>query len=274
MPFKTSADAERSARAAKTAKSRNLDVVKSGERALDILEFFRAWRRPARAVEVSRALALPHSSVDRMLKTMVNKGYLAFDEAHKRYEPTYRIIQTAADIERAFYGGPGFGRVVEGLRNATAKTVFVCVQNDCLVQCVTALPGENFVPAIHQEGMTAPVVASAPGLALLAAKSDAEVLETARRSFRRNLIEQPWPDFPDLMANVHRVREQRFSSWKAFSSPDAVAVCAALRVRPDQPPVSIGFVGHNPQGSAQRDAELGGVLLEVIARYPEARLAA
>ena len=255
-------------------REKNPDMVKSGERALDILEFFRAWQRPARTVQVSRALELPNSSVDRMLKTLVNKGYLAFDEASKLYEPTYRIIKMGRDIESAFYGGPNLGRIVEGLRRETSRTVFMCVQNGCLVQCVAALPGENFVPALHHEGFTAPVVASAPGLSLLAVKSDSEVLDTARRSFRRNLIDQPSPNYPELMESVRRVRRRRFSSWQALSSPDSVAVCAAVRVRPDQPPVSIGFVGHNPQDREQGEARLGSLLLDVISRYPDARLAA
>jgi DNA-binding IclR family transcriptional regulator len=273
MSLKPDADVAATARACTAARSPDPDMVKSGERVLDILDFFRHWRRPARAVQVSRTLGLPHSSVDRMLKTMVNKGYLTFEEGRKLYAPSYRIVQTGSEIERAFYGGPSLGRVVEGLRRETAKTAFVCVQNGWLVQNVVTLPGENFVPRIHQEGLTAPVLASAPGLALLAAKSDAEVMETARRSIRSHPVAQSWL-LPDLIEHVHRVRQRRFSSWKGFSYPDAVAVCAAVRVAPDQPPISIGFVGHNPRESEETEAALGSILLSVISRYPEVRVAA
>lgn len=82
------------------------DVVKSSARVLDPLEFFRENRQPARATEVRRALGLPNSSVDKILKTLVRKGYLIFDPASKRYSPAYRIVRTVSGIKAAFYGGP------------------------------------------------------------------------------------------------------------------------------------------------------------------------
>jgi len=259
-------------RPARSARAGDVDMPRSGERVLDILEFFRAWQRPARAVQVSRALGVPHSSIDRVLKTMVAKGYLAFNEVTKLYAPTYRIIRTGNDIERAFFGGPGLNHIVERLQRETSKTAFLCVQNGCFAQCVATQPGDNYVPAIHKEGVAVPVLASGPGLALMSTKTDLEVLDTARRSFQRNLFSPPWSALPDLLKHVRRVRERRFASWKGYCYPDAVGVFAAVKVVANPLPVSVGFIGHNPHNSEQTEANLGSLLLGVISRIPEVRI--
>src|SRR5437868_5229353 len=83
----------------------------SSARALEILAFFARAGAPARAVEISRALDVPASTIDKILKALVRQGELSFDRASKRYAPTYKIVQTAASIEAAFFGGDLLRRV-------------------------------------------------------------------------------------------------------------------------------------------------------------------
>jgi len=52
------------------------DVVKSVGRVLEVLDFFRQQRNPAKANDIGLALGYPKSSTNALLKSMVSLGYL------------------------------------------------------------------------------------------------------------------------------------------------------------------------------------------------------
>jgi len=243
------------------------DVVKSSARVLDLLEFFRETRQPARATEISRALGLPNSSVDKILKTLVRKGYLIFDPTSKRYSPAYRIVRTVSDIEAAFYGGPVLRRILEDVHADSRSTVCLCVQNDCWIQNVASLPGERYVPSIHGEGIRAPVLGSAPGHALLAARSDREIAELAQRAADRGYLDVDTGDLGELMAAVQRARQDGFAIWPGFSFPGACAVSVAVKPAPRAAPAAIVLIAHNPGRSRERERQLGAQLMQIVARH-------
>jgi hypothetical protein len=65
--------------------------AKSAIRSLELLDLFAFEQRPMRTVEIRDALDLHPSSADQLLKTMVNAGYLQFDDRKKLYFLTTRL---------------------------------------------------------------------------------------------------------------------------------------------------------------------------------------
>ena len=236
-------------------------------RVLDVFQFFREIRRAARATEVSRALGLPNSSVDRMLKALVRRGYLSFNHEDKGYAPTYRIVGVATDIGMSFHGGTALRRIIEALHADTGQTVCLCIQNDCWVQNVATVAGERYVPAIHGEGMRAPILGSAPGNALMAAKSDREVRDIAQRARDRGYLELDAQGLTPLMDAVIRARRDGYAAWRGFSRPGAVAIAVTVRPAPDLPNVAVVLVADNAARSAAREKELGLLIRKLVDRH-------
>jgi DNA-binding IclR family transcriptional regulator len=234
---------------------------------LDLLEFFRETRQPARATEISRALGLPNSSVDKILKTLVRRGYLVFDLFSKRYAPAYRIIRTIGDIEAAFYGGPVLRRIIEDLHAETGATVCLCVQNDCWVQNVASVAGARYVPSIHGEGIRAPILGSAPGNAMMALRNDREILDIAQRAAERGYLDVEPKDFGELLEAVNRVRQEGFAAWRGFSSPGAIAIAVAIRPAAHVAAAAVVLMSENPSRSRDRELELGALVRRVVARH-------
>lgn len=243
------------------------DMVKSSARVLDLLEFFRETRQSARATEISRALGLPNSSVDKILKTLVRRGYLIFDHPSKRYAPSYRIIRTVGDIESAFYGGQVLRRILEEVQAETRATVCLCVQNDCWVQNVASIPGERYVASIHGEGIRAPILGSAPGHALLAFRADRDIGELAHRACERGYLDIAPADHAPLLDAVRRARQDGFAVWPGFSFPGAVAIAVAARPSPQSAPVAVVRIAENPERDRAKDQALGSELRRIVARH-------
>ena len=141
-------------------------AVKSGLRVLSVLEYFRDNPAPARTSEISRALSIPNSSVDEILKTLVGAGYLSFDQRQKRYAPAYRIVTLARRLEGSFFGGTSVSDAMEDLHRQTGRTIWLCMQNGHWVQCVAVVPGYDYQHHIHIEGFTDSDWSTAAGVAL------------------------------------------------------------------------------------------------------------
>jgi len=65
--------------------------VKSAGRVFEILEYFARARKPARLSEIATNLSYPISSVNALLKCMVQEGYMNYDELNRRYVPSARV---------------------------------------------------------------------------------------------------------------------------------------------------------------------------------------
>jgi DNA-binding IclR family transcriptional regulator len=238
----------------------------AGIRVVDILQFFRETRRPARATEISAALALPNSSIHKMLKALVLRGYLLFDFEKKLYAPGYRIVSTVVDIEASFYGGPKLRRVLKEIHSGTGQTVCLCVQNDCWVQNVAASPGAHYRPAVQGEGMRMPILGSAPGNVLMAARSDSEILEIARRARDRGYLELDARGVGPLLDLVKRARRDGYSTWPGFSFPGALAIAVPARPLPEAPLVAIVLMAEASSTNKSKVAELSSLMRDTVAR--------
>src|SRR5215471_12160295 len=66
-------------------------VVKSAGRVLQVLEFFDDIRRESNVVEIKDALGYPQSSTSALLRSLVELGYLNYNNTSRTYIPTTRV---------------------------------------------------------------------------------------------------------------------------------------------------------------------------------------
>jgi DNA-binding IclR family transcriptional regulator len=184
--------------------------VKSGVRALEILELFERVGRPCRTSDVSRELGLPNSSVDRILKSLVDSGHLLVQWPSKLYRPSYRVVRTCSQIEHGFFGGRVARDLVQAARDQTGETAFLCVQNDCWVECILAVPAGAAGAGRVVEDMRFAIGASAPGVALLSLKTRLEIVEVARRADRLCRQQGTGGDYGGVLAAAAQARMQGF----------------------------------------------------------------
>jgi DNA-binding IclR family transcriptional regulator len=231
--------------------------VRSAARSVEVLEYFRMSRQPARAKDIGFALGLSPSSTSDLLKTLVEVGYLRFDERSKLYFVGPRAVLFANWLANQ---QPGLADLVDlsrSLSEQTGECVVVAAQRGWRIQFLTVLHGPEPTPPEVAEGLTAPLLSTAMGMAILMRSSGAELIETIRRIYKVKSC-QP---IADALVRQLRAFERRgyacVPEGGVLSQYGRIAV--ALSSERFGVPMAIGIGGPEKRIRA-REAELAGII--------------
>lgn len=193
-----------------------------------ILEFFRDTRRPATARELADALAMPRSSTNVLLRSLIAGGYLRYDEAPAAYFPTLRVFQLGGWLIDGFINHPRIDAAMRRLSEATRETVCLWMQVGTSLSLVSVIPAVQPISLTLQTGMTAPVFGSGVGRALLAFLADADV-RALRERWLRSAPSADLKAANEIESQVDNARRNRgvsvaYDLW----IPDAAALSSAF----------------------------------------------
>jgi len=237
--------------------------VKSGARAVQVLEYFHRRGTPARGIEIGRDLELSASSTNDLLKTLVEVGYLEFDDKAKTYFIGSRAAlfgHWAASVQ------PDIGKLrdlANELRRRAGECVVLSAQRGHVVQFLSILHGPEETPPHIAEGLSAPVINTAAGAAMLMNMNGAEISQIVKRTYH--------------MKKVHRVEEQLSGPLQTFRKrgyacpmredyqPDYWVVAMPLPVK-EASRLALGMGG--PKSRIQeREQELAALGREAFAKF-------
>jgi DNA-binding IclR family transcriptional regulator len=174
-------------------------LSRSATRALDVLELFGEVRRPLRAIEMSKALGLHASSINQLLKTMVESAHLTFDAHLKTYLPSPRLAHFSAWMLASYGGDEQFRDLLHKLNVASAEVVTLTTPNDLYMQILDVVGAEPTTEATER-GLRVSIFGSATGAAYL---STLPRMEVDRLVVRARIREG---DIPAILAHAARVR--------------------------------------------------------------------
>lgn len=215
--------------------------AKSGVRVVCVLEFFHAINRPARAIEIGRALGMAPSSVNDLLKTLVEVGYLEFNEGSKTYFPGLRAALFAHWLSELNPNLPRMQDFARNLSEDSGETVVLFAHQEHQVQVIsvsqgTAMPPENIV-----EGAKLPVFGTAAGAAVMMNKNCDEIYNIARRTFRSKACSKAAVAMGDI---VHGFKARGYaSSMRDDIVPDNWVIAMPLPLRVGQKAMVVGIGG-------------------------------
>ena len=185
---------------------------RSATRALDVLELFGEVRRPLRAVEIARRFELHPSTVNQLLKTMVESAHLTFEAGTKTYLPSPRLTRFGSWLAET-YGGDGRLRaLIAELRGQCGEVVTLTTPNDLFMQVIDHA-GADFADAKSnsqaERGLRVSMFGSAIGAAYLSTLPASEVRRLAARA------RIPAAGHPALHAMLEAVRIDGFASGQS-----------------------------------------------------------
>lgn len=212
----------------------------SATRALDVLELFGRLRCPLRAIDIARMLDLHPSTVNQLLKTMVESAHLAFDANGKTYLPSPRLAEFGAWI--AENSGPGWQlrALVNDLHDRTGMAVAVSMPNDLFMQIMEIACEDGHV---GERGMRISLFGSITGSAYLATLDDAEILRLAVRD------RVPEEEFPAVLAAVASIRRDGYADGTS-ASKSLWSIAMPLHAQNLSVPIVLGMAG--PAKSVRR----------------------
>ncbi len=242
------------------------DGVKSADRVIALFELFRGLRRAAGAREIADALDMPRSSTNVLLRSLIARGYLAFDPSALSYFPTLRLFQLGSWLLEGFVGDPVLDQVMEVLAETTGETVCLWAPVGLKMQVSKVHPSPQAIALSVREGDQAPICRSTVGLAWLAGLG----AEAVERLVGQHNTADPVPLEPAaVLRELAMVRLRGvaigYERWKPDAGAVAVRLDGADPLREGLVLAVGGPVFRVQRGEALIEAALGEALARLAA---------
>jgi DNA-binding IclR family transcriptional regulator len=216
-----------SAPAADLGQLKDVRGVKSADRTLDLLEELAQATSPLSLGDLSRALAIPKSSLHGLLRTLERREWVESDDSGLRFRLGVRALQLASshlaqdrDL-RIVYAA------MQELWERTGETVQLGRLAGGDVVYLAQLPARHPVRLASTVGERLPAHATALGKALLAARDDAELRAILHPPLAA-LTERTLTEWGPLQEALSAAREQGVA-WD-HEEVSAGLTCVAVAV--------------------------------------------
>ncbi len=224
--------------------------IKSAERTLRLLEFFSRRQKRLSVNEVAQGLAIPQPSASMLLANLARIGYLEYDRIDRSYAPTIRVALLGCWIG-AGGGGPSLASQFDELHRDVGEDCLVGIQNGAFAQIVYARGGRNDILSIDS-GRVYSLISTAMGRALLALKSDTEVVLLVRRCNAEPQSSLRVSE-SSFLALVQEVRRKGYATAAGSFMPGLMSIAVVVQSRMGSVPFGITFIGPIDRIKAKHD---------------------
>jgi IclR family acetate operon transcriptional repressor len=205
-------------------------VVKSADRALDVIEFVTGAGDPPTFSRIARELGVPKSSLSQLLSNLVARRYLELDSHSSTYRPGEALI---ALVQRAALSIPMRALVMpvlERLRDEINETAGFYVAAGDEVELVASAPSRQALVFIMKAGDRAPLHAISAGKIRLADMTPAEREAYFDRHPLVRFTERTILDRAVLERELEKVRRSGFGTSNCEYSRGIQGIACAVRV--------------------------------------------
>ncbi len=208
-------------------------------KSLNILEKV-SQHQPISVGELARMMELPKSTVQRILWTFHEAGWLRLSEGDV---PRWSVSSHLLTIRPAELANGGLASASRGpmteLRDATNETVYVSVADGLNgIVVIDRLESGHAVRAVSSVGEVSPLYSTANGLAMMAWMSEEQidaVINSGLKAWNSATLVDPI----ELRAELQAIRERGYSINRGYYRPGIFAIGAPIFEQGNQPVGSI-----------------------------------
>ena len=151
-------------------------------RLFQILELFKTEQRPLTATFIQNATGCPRSSLNLLLKSVVNLGYLTFHRKTNAYFPCIQLEQLTSWLLPTILQDHSVGALLNKLRAITRETVILSMRSDLDMEVVRVATSNQAIALHISPGARFPIWSTAVGLAALSSLKQTELKRLYHRS--------------------------------------------------------------------------------------------
>jgi DNA-binding IclR family transcriptional regulator len=217
-------------------------VLESADRVLRVLEVFHPNERDLSLSEIADRLALPRSSVHRLLAALLTHGFVERDPTTRRYRLGIRLFEigSTAIHERGLHSAAH--PVLETLATATGETCHLAVLSGGEAVYVYKIDGTSSFSMTSRVGGRAPCHATSIGKVLMAWASEDlfdRVVAAGLRRCTKNTLADPG----DLEAELEKIRSEGYALDMEEYEEGLRCAAAPVRDHAGQVVAAIGIAG-------------------------------
>lgn len=185
--------------------------VKSAERALTILELLTSSERPLSFTTLAEALGYPRSSLHGLLQTLLDKGWIEFDERDRTYRLGIRTLEAGNVCSRRLGLTERALPLMERITEALDETCQLAVLDELSCVYVAKVDGRQTLTLASEVGRRLPAHATGVGKVLLAGLTPDDLADRLRGQRLRRFTAHTIADGPRLGAHLSDVRRRGFA---------------------------------------------------------------
>lgn len=217
-----------------------MDGVKSAIRVMEFLEYFARVRRKVSVSELARHYGYPNSSVSAVMRTLVARGYLAYEPRGRTYIPTVRMPLLTDWISAQLFEKDGVTAVMTELSEATGETVVLGTRSGLRAQYIQVIEATGPVRLHAEVGSFRRLTHSAIGLVLLASLDNNAVSRLVRRLNVDEQEPQAQAHLPDILEKMRAARRDGYVVSIGGVVPGGGAIAMALPNGTEGAPLAVG----------------------------------
>ncbi len=168
------------------------------------------------------------ATVTRLLRTLIETGYVLQDPATRKYRLTGKILRLAHGIARSLDLQRVARPHLKALRDLIGETVHLGVMEDLAVYYVDKLEADNSIQLVTAVGHTMPLHSTALGKAILAALPEDEREATYRRMDFAARTERTICTLPEFREEIRRTQIRGYAIDDRENQLHGACVAAAI----------------------------------------------
>ncbi|MFB7638762.1 IclR family transcriptional regulator [Peribacillus butanolivorans] len=221
----------------------DIKLNKSASRVMDILVLLSREDQPLTVSEISRKLNVPKSSTFEILVTMVEKGFLQFDDQLKTYKLGLKLFEVGA----AYLYNTDLHKearpYLETLMTQTGETAFLAIESDGEVVYLDKVEAPSSIRTTATLGNRNPMYRTGLGKAILAGYSDDKVRELMDNKEFIQRTSNSITSFSSLIENLNQIRQRGYSIDDRENEEDVFCVAAPVYDESNSPVAAISVAG-------------------------------
>jgi DNA-binding IclR family transcriptional regulator len=240
-------------------------MVRSVDRALDVLQLIASESAPLALPEITRRLDLPRTTAFSLVKTLAERGMLAFVDGKG-----YQLGSMVNDLARSYRPPRNLidvaHRWLEQVSAKTHETAFLAVAGDAHIAFVDKVEPSQAIRYSAQIGTRRPLYCTAHGKLALALRPEPEIARYLAATDLKPLTERTIVSADALRRELAKIRRQGFATSEGEFSADAYSISAPVRAGAKGPLIAmISAVGPTSRLRPQRH-EIAQLMLAVAAK--------
>lgn len=241
--------------------------VKSAARVLQIFELFDTVRGPLKVGEIAAKLDYPQSSTSALLRSLVDRGYLASDPVARTFVPTPRIGLLGSWCVTDPLRSGSVHRLMDELSRATGQTIILAGRNGIYAQYFHVVQATRPLRLHVPVGSLRMLVWSTAGFVMLQETPEAKVRVLVRRTNAEAGPVRQRIQAADVLARVDQARQAGYGFSRALVTPGTAMICVRLpTAQPGSEPLTICVSGWLDT-MEREEREIVGLIRAAIASF-------
>lgn len=186
-------------------------LIKSLDRALDILELIVSRENGMGVTEVSRELDIHKSTVYRLLDTLKFRGYLEKNEDNHKYRAGINLFELSSKVINDIDSRIRVRPYLEELMQKTKETIHLGILDAGEVIYLDKVESTATIRMYSQVGKRVPAHSTSLGKAIMAHLSEERVKEILKEKGMEKNTENTIIELDKFLAHLEKVRKQGFA---------------------------------------------------------------